>query len=352
MLIPGIIYYIVFRFTPMFGLISAFQNYQPFLGFSKSPWVGLTHFKRFFHEPMFWTLLRNTFILGLMNILLFFPLPIILALLINELKNSFYKNAVQTIVYIPHLVSWVIEALKYRIKQGNNAVVFYEKIQFNQSVSPVSYLESQREFINAVKTFNEEQAVYWLDIFLDNVFQMQVNHLEYQIPVAGTLIELITIVQESDANCDLIHNNGHESLLEQLFKLQTREEIQVWFKNMIIQPFICILREVNDTRSKKIVSEMISMVQEKYDQELSIEICAASMNYHPSYLRRIFLKETGENFGEYLTNYRMEIAKEWLKESDMRVFDIAQRLQYSNSQNFIRCFKRYTGFTPGQYRNK
>lgn len=211
-----------------------------------------------------------------------------------------------------------IEALKYRIKQGNNAVVFYEKIQFNQSVSPVSYLESQREFINAVKTFNEEQAVYWLDIFLDNVFQMQVSHLEYQIPVAGTLIELITIVQEADANWDMI-NNGHESLLEQLFKLQTREEIQVWFRNMIIKPFICILREVNDTRSKKIVSEMISMVHEKYDQELSIEICAANMNYHPSYLRRVFLKETGENFGEYLTNYRMEIAKKWLKESDMRV---------------------------------
>lgn len=110
MLIPGIIYYIVFRFTPMFGLVSAFQNYQPFLGFTKSEWVGFAHFKRFFGEPEFVRLLRNTLIMGAMNICLFFPLPIILALMINEVKNSFFKNTIQTIVYIPHLVSWVVVA--------------------------------------------------------------------------------------------------------------------------------------------------------------------------------------------------------------------------------------------------
>lgn len=242
-----------------------------------------------------------------------------------------------------------MEALKYRIKQGNNSVVFYKTTLVHQSVSPVSYLESQRELINAVKTLNKEQAVYWLDIFLDNVFQMQVSHLEYQIPIAGILIELITTVQEAKADCDIFHN-GQESLLEQLFQLQTREEIKAWFTSCVIDPFVNCLQETSNIRSKKIVTEMIAMIHEKFDQELSIEICAAGLNYHPSYLRRIFLKETGENFGEYLTKYRMETAKKWLKESDMRVFDIAQRLQYSNSQNFIRYFKRYTGLTPGQYR--
>ncbi len=110
MLIPGVIYYVCFRFGPMAGLLSAFENYQPFLGFTRSPWVGLDHFKRFFSDPSFWILFRNTLILGVMNILLFFPIPIIISLLLNEFRNKFYKNLIQTVIYIPHLVSWVVVA--------------------------------------------------------------------------------------------------------------------------------------------------------------------------------------------------------------------------------------------------
>lgn len=145
MLIPGIIYYAIFRFAPMLGLVSAFQNYQPFLGFAKSPWVGFSHFQRFFHEPMFWTLLRNTLILGCMNILLFFPLPIILALLINELKHSFYKNVIQTIVYIPHLVSWVVVAsLTYTFFTTEGGLV--NEILLSINKNPINPLLSETAF--------------------------------------------------------------------------------------------------------------------------------------------------------------------------------------------------------------
>lgn len=244
-----------------------------------------------------------------------------------------------------------LEALKYRIKQGSNTIVFFEEVQIKQHAAPFSYLKSQQELIQAVKSFDTDRAFYWLELFLDDVFQMQVSHLEYQVPAAGLLTELILAMQEAGAE-DSISHNGQKSLFEQLFELKTREEIHFWFCNVIIEPFVRSLCEIHESQSKKLAEEMIAMVQECYDQELSLEICAAQMNYHPGYLRRVFLKETGENFGEYLTAYRMEIAKTWLQEGDMRVFDIAQRLQYSNSQNFIRCFKKYTGYTPGQYRKQ
>jgi putative aldouronate transport system permease protein len=82
---------------------------MPFLGFTGSKWVGLAHFRRLFGDFMLPIMLRNTLILGLMNILLFFPVPVILALLLNEVRRSF-RSIIQTIIYIPHLVSWVVVA--------------------------------------------------------------------------------------------------------------------------------------------------------------------------------------------------------------------------------------------------
>lgn len=108
MLIPGLLYYILFRYGPIAGLVSAFQNYQPYLGFFKSPFVGLKHFERFFNDPQFWMLLRNTLIFGLMNMFLYFPIPIVVSLLLNEVRRNTYKNLVQSLIYIPHLVSWVV----------------------------------------------------------------------------------------------------------------------------------------------------------------------------------------------------------------------------------------------------
>lgn len=108
MLIPGLLYYLLFRYGPMIGLTMAFQNYMPFLGFFKSPWVGFAHFERFFSEPTFGLLFRNTLIFGMMNILFFFPVPIILSLLLNELRSVRFKRLTQTFIYMPHFLSWVV----------------------------------------------------------------------------------------------------------------------------------------------------------------------------------------------------------------------------------------------------
>ncbi|WP_407668039.1 ABC transporter permease [Paenibacillus wulumuqiensis] len=108
MILPGFIYFVIFKYLPMGGLIISFQDYQPYLGIADSPWVGLKHFIRLFTEPTFFMLLSNTLILFALNIVIFFPLPIILALMLNEVRHRYFKNAIQTIIYIPHFMSWVI----------------------------------------------------------------------------------------------------------------------------------------------------------------------------------------------------------------------------------------------------
>lgn len=124
MLIPGILYYLIFRYGPMFGLLMAFKNYQPFLGLFKSPWVGMAHFDRFFHEPTFAMLFRNTMIFGLLNIVFYFPIPIILSLLLNEVRSILFKRVTQTLIYMPHFLSWVvIYAITYTLFTVDQGVV-------------------------------------------------------------------------------------------------------------------------------------------------------------------------------------------------------------------------------------
>lgn len=108
MILPGFLYFVAFKYLPMGGLIIAFKDYQPFLGLGGSPWVGLKHFERLFAEPTFLMLLRNTIALFLMDVLLVFPLPILFALLLNEARARRFRNAVQTLLYLPHFMSWVI----------------------------------------------------------------------------------------------------------------------------------------------------------------------------------------------------------------------------------------------------
>lgn len=110
MLIPGLLYFLIFKYGPMLGLITAFQDYNAMLGWIGSEFVGFKHFKRFFADPKFFQIFRNTLVLAFLNIVVYFPLPIILALLINELKFSRYKNIVQSVLYLPHFVSWVVVA--------------------------------------------------------------------------------------------------------------------------------------------------------------------------------------------------------------------------------------------------
>ncbi|WP_438446030.1 ABC transporter permease [Gorillibacterium sp. sgz5001074] len=107
---PGLLYFLIFKYVPMWGVLLAFKNYQPFVGFWKSDWVGFEHFRIFFDNPEFGMLLRNTLILSLYNLVFYFPAPIILALLLNEVRVAIFKRTIQTMLYVPHFISMVIVA--------------------------------------------------------------------------------------------------------------------------------------------------------------------------------------------------------------------------------------------------
>ncbi|WP_248926570.1 ABC transporter permease [Paenibacillus hamazuiensis] len=107
---PGVLFFLIFKYVPMWGIVIAFQDYSPYMGVMESPWVGFEHFARFFSNQDFFLLFRNTMAISLLNLIFFFPLPIVLSLLLNELRSEVYKKWIQSIVYLPHFLSWVIIA--------------------------------------------------------------------------------------------------------------------------------------------------------------------------------------------------------------------------------------------------
>ncbi|MFM9278816.1 ABC transporter permease [Paenibacillus jiagnxiensis] len=108
MAIPGIVFLIVFKFIPLAGAVIAFKDYSVFQGFIDSPWVGLKHFSTLLHHPDFARVFGNTLMLGFFKLVLIFPVPVLLALMINEIRKSALKKGIQTALYIPHFLSWVI----------------------------------------------------------------------------------------------------------------------------------------------------------------------------------------------------------------------------------------------------
>lgn len=124
MLAPGVIYFFIFKYVPMLGIAVAFQNYQPFLGFTGSEWVGLKHFHRLFNEPTFLQLFTNTITLFVLQIIFFFPVPIFLSLLLNEIRHQVYKRTIQSLIYVPHFFSWVIVvSLTYMLLTTEGGIV-------------------------------------------------------------------------------------------------------------------------------------------------------------------------------------------------------------------------------------
>lgn len=124
--LPGLLYFLVFKYFPMLGIVIAFQDYSPFLGIWKSDWVGLQNFTKFFSHPDFWMLFRNTMAISVLNLTFFFPLPILLALMLNELRIEAFKRTIQSIIYLPHFLSWVIIAsLSFMLFSQSNGVINY-----------------------------------------------------------------------------------------------------------------------------------------------------------------------------------------------------------------------------------
>ncbi|WJH32461.1 AraC family transcriptional regulator [Paenibacillus sp. CC-CFT747] len=244
------------------------------------------------------------------------------------------------------------EALKQRIQLGSSVIIQYADVNSGRHQLAIDYpsgLES--ELVDAITLAEEEPALVLLGRFMLAVFRHELTLQEYQVSVNRLLNKLLGVMQESGISLHQLDTGG-SSLYEELNRIQLADEMEAWFRKRLLLPLIAIFRERRNSQYRNISEQVIDRIVNHYDTNLTIESCAAELHYNANYLSGVFRKETNQTFSEYLLSYRLHMAKKWLKETDMTIKEIAERLQYLNSQNFIRSFRKQEDMTPGQYREK
>lgn len=244
-----------------------------------------------------------------------------------------------------------LDALTYRIRLGQESILFLDEVHPEKRKHFKYPKEMESLLVEAVKQQDTEQAKLVLDQIISELLQKNVNHYDYQIFLGRLFNNLTGIVQDEGGSVHEVFQKD-TNWMDELLKITSSSEIKIWFEQQIVVPLIRWLEKQRKSREINISEEILKMIREEYDKDLTIEICASRLNFHPSYISRVFKKEVGVTFSHYLSQYRVNIAKKWLKGTDMKVSEIANKLRYSNSSNFNRNFRKLENMTPTQYRER
>jgi two-component system response regulator YesN len=243
------------------------------------------------------------------------------------------------------------EALKYTIRTGPGSVIYIVDVEPEGTILSRFPDKIGQELLDAVKLADFEQADRLLDHYLQEIFQEKVGHREYFVPLTAFLLDLVRMARNLGEPVESLYD-GEKSLIDQLYRLKTINEIRQWFQETLIYPMMELFEEKRKHQYAKISDQMLAMIHQEAETDLSLDLCASRLGYHPDYIRGVFRKEVGVNFSDYVSSFRLQLAKDMLVDTELKISEIAERLRYNNSQNFIRYFRKQEGITPGQYREK
>lgn len=162
--IPMVVFVLIFAYYPMYGVIVSFMDYMPGSPILASKWVGLKYFTEFFNSPDLFIIFRNTLVISVLQIIFGFPAPIILALLLNELKNKYFKKTVQTISYLPNFISWVVAASILFTLLGSEGFINDLLLKIGLVKEPVAFLGTGEYFWWILTIANIWKGVGWSSI--------------------------------------------------------------------------------------------------------------------------------------------------------------------------------------------
>ncbi|MDF2921428.1 MAG: transcriptional regulator, AraC family [Paenibacillaceae bacterium] len=290
-----------------------------------------------------------------------------------------------------------LEALRYRVRIGPESILFIDDVRPARMAASAFPHRAAKELYDAVKLAEWQRMDELLERCIGLIFKEQADWRQYQLSVVR-LYTMLTELGQSDGRADgadmfdrtdatdqmgrtdrtdrtddtdrlgkidrtersensstsigALSSHQEKQLFDKLLDLKSQEEIRLWFRHTVIVPVMQKLEQERKSHAKQISDRVTEMIHLRYDTELTLEGCAAQLNYHPNHLGPLFSREKGISFSEYLQQYRLQMAKQWLVETDMKIGDIASRLTYTNTQNFIRFFRRMEDMTPGQYREQ
>ncbi|WP_226001926.1 helix-turn-helix domain-containing protein [Paenibacillus sp. BJ-4] len=242
------------------------------------------------------------------------------------------------------------QALHHRLNLGKESIIFYEDISMVIS-GPVllhypTELESQ--LFDAIRIGDEEQVSHTVHSLLAEIMTKNNHSMNFEVLLVRFVNNLIQL--EQLLGIEVLLTQDNHALYHRLLDIRNPEEIERMLVEQVIFPMVKSMKEKTNQQFRCLSEKIAAIIRAEYDQELSLELIGDRLHYNPNYLSSIFKKEYGTTFSEYLMGYRLQMGKKWLVETDMTIKEIAERLQYHNSQNFIRSFRKKEQVTPGAYR--
>ncbi|QGH33705.1 helix-turn-helix domain-containing protein [Gracilibacillus salitolerans] len=241
-------------------------------------------------------------------------------------------------------------ALRQTIVLGKGQVIWFDSLEGQHSFKTFYPKQVEHDLFDAIKTYHQERVEQKLTELLDNIFNKQLTYTQYEISILRFINNLLEFTEMLAIEIDMIDEK--QTLINYLQRFRIREDIESWFKQVMIYPIMDHIKNRSDQHYHSLSEQVIHIIHEEFDQDLTLEKVADRLHYNASYLSNLFRRETKMSFSEYVAQYRIEMAKNWLETTKIPVKDIANKLQYNNSQNFIRSFRKNVGMTPGNYRKK
>lgn len=235
--------------------------------------------------------------------------------------------------------------------QAEKAISFYS--DFGKKDQPdCSYdLPAEQEMRRAVDACEKQAAFDIADQFIDRMTQREVSRQDRYFFLHRFLVAILHVASDAGLSINQIFEKEEANLFVKLDSILNPEGLKQFYKAQIIEPVISNLTQYRRSHSVDIMEQVLTLVKEK-NGDITLAECAEQLNYHPSYIWRVLKTEKNMTFTDFVALEKLSKAKEMLTQTSLSVAEIAQRLNYTNTQNFIRFFSKHEGITPGKYRQE
>lgn len=274
------------------------------------------------------------------NIMKYYKLPIRIGI------GSYYSDIENTNYSYKNAVS----AMDYSMIMGNNPIIYIEDVEPKRSKRLKFDELKKRSLITSIKVGTPEEISNTIEKLFIDVLEAKNSYKDYQIFLLEILTTILKVARDLNVDMDNLFGVNYNLFVE-IYKFKDLRKVREWIKSICIKIRSYISQERQDS-CKQIVSDAVEYLKENYsDSEITIDKVCKMLHISPAYFSSLFKKETKLTFVNYLTHIRMEAAKELLRSTNLKTFEIAKKVGYSEPNYFSYCFKKNFGISPSEYRN-
>jgi AraC-like DNA-binding protein len=257
-------------------------------------------------------------------------------------------KAASSIVQIPFRYEEAMQALSYRNFENENQMIDLETLKIIEELTELRYpFVLEREIIQMIRTGQQQGAEHTIVLFLEELLDRGAKEIDIQQGMLQLLGSILHAIRHSGMDPNRVYKSAN--LYDQLTQIREPQKMLNWFNVKVIQPFVKELEARSDGQIKKLVESAMIYLQNQYMNEISLDSCADHTGMNAVSLSKAFKQVNGKNFIDYLTELRMGKAKELLRDTELKINDVAVQVGYQHSY-FNRIFKKQEGMTPSQYR--